>query len=106
MGDWAVVFPSAHAWIWLLKLITRCGQSAQLLHGDLGLRGMILATSIFTFGLFARIWFTNVLKAARMVVGVRLFQTSFVPKCMITMSGLSEESQPGRRFWLATSVAK
>jgi hypothetical protein len=57
-------------------------------------------------GLFARIWATNVLKAAKMVAGAMLLQTSLVPKCMMTMSGLVAESQAGRRFWFATSVTR
>jgi hypothetical protein len=56
IGDWAVVLPSAQACIWLLKLMTLWGQSGQLPQTAAeGFRGMILATRIFMFGLFARI---------------------------------------------------
>ncbi|SOD43453.1 hypothetical protein SAMN06272727_0714 [Streptomyces sp. Ag82_G6-1] len=36
--------------------------------------------------------------------GEMLLQTSFVPKCMTTMSGRVAASLPGSRFWSATLV--
>lgn len=35
-----------------------------------------------------------------------LLHTSFVPKCIITMSGRVAESQPGSWFWSATFVTR
>ena len=57
-------------------------------------------------GFEARIWATSVVKAARIVSGERLLQTSLVPKCIITTSGWVAASQPTSRFWLATLVAR
>jgi hypothetical protein len=57
-------------------------------------------------GLLARIWSTSVLKAARIVAGAMLLQTSLVPRCMITMSGRVAASQGGSWFWLAMLVAR
>ena len=50
-------------------------------------------------GLLARIWSTSLLNAARMVAGAMLLHTSFVPRCIITMSGRVADSQPGSWFW-------
>ncbi|CAM5367928.1 hypothetical protein SPURM210S_08440 [Streptomyces purpurascens] len=36
--------------------------------------------------------------------GAMLLHTSFVPKCMTTMSGRAAASLPGSRFWSATFV--
>src|SRR5688572_17321089 len=82
-GEAAVLVAAAHAGIAALRSITRWVHSAQLA----GVIGRIWATRIFIAGLAARIWPTSLVNAARIVAGERLFQTSLVPKCIITTSG-------------------
>src|SRR5690242_18606909 len=102
IGDWAVVCALAQAGIAALRFTTRWPQSVQLL----GFIGMICATRIFMFGLLARIWLTIVVYASRIVAGAMLLHTSFVPRCMMTTSGVVAASQGGSWFWLAMFVAR
>ena len=101
-GDWAVVLPAAQAGMALLSAATPGGHHVQ----PPGVIGMIWATRIFMLGLLARIWSTSVPYAARIVAAGMLFQTSLVPRCMSTMSGLVADSQPGNWFWFAMPVAR
>ncbi len=102
IGDCGVVVAAAQAGMALLKVTVRWAQSAQLE----GFMGMILATRILMFGLLARIWFTIVVNALRIVAGAMLLHTSLVPKCMSTTSGRVAASQPVSRPWFATFVAR
>jgi hypothetical protein len=57
-------------------------------------------------GFDARIWSTSLLNAVVISWGERLLHTSFVPRCIMTMSGLVGESQPGSWFWFAMFTAR
>ncbi len=56
--------------------------------------------------LLSRIQSTIAPYAARICSGLWLFQTSFVPRCIMTTSGRDDDSQPGNCFCATMPVAR
>src|SRR3954471_6424023 len=92
IGDAAVLLLAAQAGICASRFCARVGQSLQ----PDGCSGMICATITRTFGFTVRTLFRIAVYAFRMFAGVKLFQTSFVPKCISTMSAGRPSNQVAR----------